>query len=234
VSGRQLAALRSRLPGFSGRLIRPEQGAWKMRRSLGMLVVFACLTAGSAQAAPIFSDNFNGENGGVGALNYTGFTNFAISGGTVDLIGNGFFDFLPGNGLYVDLDGSTSQAGLMSADPLSLGAGDYTLSFDLAGSQRGDTNLVAVNVFSSAHGTYNSSNYTVDSSTPFTLEQIAFTLSGSDSVHFSFKNAGGDNVGALLDNVEVDQAGSPVPEPTSMLLLGTGLVGIIRRRMTTA
>jgi PEP-CTERM motif len=197
-------------------------------------VVFACLSAGSAQAAPVFSDNFNSENGGVGALNYTGFLNFGISGGTVDLIGNGFFDFFPANGLYVDLDGSSYQAGLMSANPLDLGAGDYTLSFDLAGSQRGDTNAVTVNVFSSAHGTYASHLYTLGSSDPFSTDQIGFTLSGSDSVQFSFQNAGGDNVGALLDNVEVDQTGSPVPEPTSMLLLGTGLVGIIRRRLTTA
>ena len=85
-----------------------------MRRMFGLLVVLIGLAAGRVDAAVIFSDNFDGENGGVGALNYTGFANFSVSNGLVDLIGNGFFDFLPGNGLYVDLDGSTSDAGVLT------------------------------------------------------------------------------------------------------------------------
>ncbi len=44
-------------------------------------------------------------------LNYAGFANWDVLDGFVDLIGNGFFDLLPGNGLYVDLDGSTGDAG---------------------------------------------------------------------------------------------------------------------------
>ena len=193
-----------------------------MRRSLGVLVVFACLSAGSAQAAPIFSDNFNGENGGVGALNYAGFSNFAISGGTVDLIGNGYFDFFPGNGLYVDLDGSTAHAGLMSADPLSLGAGDYTLSFDLAGSQRGDTNVVTVNVFSSRTGHATNTHTRLQRS--FSVDQT-FSLSGPIA-QFSFRNAGGDNVrrcsttwsrsnGIARPRADVDASAEPVSSASS-------------------
>ena len=56
----------------------------------------------SANAGVIFSDNFNAENGGTGVLNYNSFNNWTVTDGTVDLIGNGFFDFYPGNGLYVD------------------------------------------------------------------------------------------------------------------------------------
>ena len=48
------------------------------------------------------------------ALNYTGFANWTVYSGTVDLIGNGSYDFLPGDGLYVDLDGSTSDAGVLT------------------------------------------------------------------------------------------------------------------------
>ena len=69
-----------------------------LRRMLGLLVVLVGLAAGRADAAVIFSDNFDGENGGVGALNYAGFANFTVSNGSVDLIGNGFFDYLPANG----------------------------------------------------------------------------------------------------------------------------------------
>ncbi|MEZ5560441.1 MAG: hypothetical protein R3E86_18090 [Pseudomonadales bacterium] len=67
--------------------------------SKAMVAIAAISLAGAANAAIIFSDNFDGENGGVGALNYNSFAHWTVLDGTVDLIGNGFFDFLPGNGL---------------------------------------------------------------------------------------------------------------------------------------
>ena len=101
-----------------------------------------------AQAANItsLSDNFNTENGGVGALNYTGFANWDVNGGgTVDLIGNSSFDFYPGNGLYVDLDGSSSNAGVLTTKSL-FAPGNYALSFKLGGSQRGTPESVTVSL----------------------------------------------------------------------------------------
>ena len=47
----------------------------------------------------------------VGALNFTNFPQWTVGDGAVDLIGNGFFDFIPGNGLYLDLGGSASNGG---------------------------------------------------------------------------------------------------------------------------
>ena len=110
-----------------------------------LAVVGLLSVAQPAAATVIFSDDFNAENGGVGALNYTGFANWGVSGvgETVDLIGNGFFDFYPGNGLYVDLDGSTGNAGVLTTNSF-FGPGSYVLSFNLAGSTRGDTNTVIV------------------------------------------------------------------------------------------
>jgi hypothetical protein len=196
-----------------------------MRKSLMLAVAVAVLAvlipASPASAVPIFLDNFNTENGGVGALNYTGFANWTVSNGTVDLIGNGFFDFFPSNGLYVDLDGSTGDSGVLTLNPLFLPAGNYTLSFLLAGSQRGDTNTVTVNV-----GAEPPQTFTLDSGIPLTPQAISFTMATGGILSLSFENSGGDNVGLILDNVSIEA----VPEPATLLLLGSGLTALALRR----
>jgi hypothetical protein len=187
---------------------------------LGAVALAFALVPASSEATVVLFDDFNGENGGTGVLNYTGFTNWTVSGGTVDLIGNGYFDFFPTNGLYVDLDGSTGAAGLLADGPFA--AGKYVLSFWLAGSQRGDTNSVLVGF----GGT--SDTITLASSVPFTLYTYSFTAAAP--FQLSFHNAGGDNVGLLLDNVTLDA----VPEPGTLLLLGSGLSALALRRRRKA
>lgn len=54
-----------------------------------------------------------------GALAYCGFQNWKVEG-SVDLLGNGFFDLLPGNGLYVDLVGSGSGCSYSLPAPTAL------------------------------------------------------------------------------------------------------------------
>lgn len=198
-----------------------------MRKALLLAVALATVAvlvpAGSASAIPIFSDNFNSENGGVGILNYTGFTNWDVTGGgTVDLIGNGFFDFYPGHGLYVDLDGSTGNAGTLSLKS-SVGpftAGNYVLTFLLGGSTRGDTNTVDVVVGGA------SQSFTLASGDPLASRTIPFNLAASGPLNLTFHNLGGDNVGLILDNVSIDA----VPEPATLVLLGSGLTALALRR----
>jgi hypothetical protein len=175
-----------------------------MKRLLSALcgvLVFGLM--GQSHATVIFSDNFNTENGGIGQLNYKAFANWTVSDGTVDLIGNGFFDFFPGNGLYVDLDGTSFQAGTFTSIGIPVTPGIYFLSFLLAGSQRGDVNTVEVNVSGGLAG----ATYTLASNVPLTLEIMSFTVLAPTTINFSFHNEGGDNIGLILDNVD------PQPPP---------------------
>jgi len=201
-----------------------------MKKILKMCVVLILLLgfASISGALPIpFSDNFDSENGGGWALNYTGFANWTIVDGTVDLIGNGFWDFLPGNGLYVDMDGSTYNPGqMLSSTPFDLQPGTYTLTFDLAGNQHlAPTDPVTVRL---AMGSLLDKTYTLGNYDPFTTftETIIVTSATSASLTFEGAGTGSDNIGMLLDNVTV----TLVPEPATICLLGLGVLGLLKKR----
>ena len=179
--------------------------------TLGVAAVLVLSSIPAAKAAIVFSENFETE--GPVALNYNSFNQFSVTNGTVDLIGNGFFDFYPSQGRYVDLDGSTGNAGLL-ATTNSFAAGTYTLDFLLGGSTRGDTNTVRVSLGDFAQ------NITLASNAGLTNQSFTFTTTTAGNL--SFQNSGGDNLGLILDNVTV----AAIPEPATWAMMVLGFAGI--------
>lgn len=197
---------------------------------LKQIAVVTTLLLGSSlthAASPIFSDDFNSYVADQFNWAPPVSSGWTVTDGAVDLIGiGGVDDFIPGNGSYVDLDGTSSNSGLLSNNINLIGGTTYTLSFDLAGSQRGSTETVNFNFGSTA------GSYSLGSADAFSTRTLSFTPGSDGSYSFSYLNASEDNVGVLLDNVSVSAV--PEPETYAMLLAGLGLMGAMSRRRKTA
>jgi hypothetical protein len=194
-----------------------------MNLKLVLAAAAAAATLGlgaQAQAGTVvFSDNFNSY---AFQLNWAPPANWTAPGpGTVDLIGETTsgtdFDFFPGNGGFVDLDGSNGLPGTLQTNA-AFAAGTYTLTFDLGGNARGDvakTTDITLGNFHTA--------LTLTSSDPLALHSFTFTTTGGQ-LSFSDLPGGNQDIGNILDNVALT-SGVPEPATWAMMLLGVGLVG---------
>jgi hypothetical protein len=181
---------------------------------------------GQLFADVLFQDNFNTQNGGVPVLVVTTLSGWSVTG-NVDLVGNGFHDYYPGNGLYVDMEGSESNARIQTT--ASFAPGFYLLTFFLGNNWEvwrpecttcglDNTLTVTLGDFTRTYAATNAGQYVNVS--------FATTVAGP----LTFEGGGPvDSTGGILDNVVLNA----IPEPGSMALTGGALLGfvaLLRRR----
>lgn len=203
---------------------------------LAAVTLASLAAAHPASAQALLTDTFNSENGGGGQLNYTGFANFNAS--NIDLIGNGYFDYIPGNGLYVDLSGN-SGGSITSKTSYTLAPGTYELRFDLGNPDRGGYN-VAANSTTVTFGSVYSRTFQIPVADSFTTFTEDFTVSSATTGYLSFAENNPTPTGDYLDNVSLTKVNAPVPEASTTvslgLLLALGLSGVLiaRKKRVTA
>jgi hypothetical protein len=197
------------------------------------LATLATLSFTAAAHAQIFTENFNSVPNGTPVAPTT-VGGFSLTAGSVDVLGEGFFPGVDtGRGNYLDLDGS--GGGLIQTGPLSLSAGTVTLEFQLAGTQRGQTEAVIVSL-----GSLTTFTSVRNSGDPFALVTVVIPVPVDQTAVLSFDStASTDFVGLLLDDVTLTQTsvvGAAAPEAStaalaSMSLLSvTGITAVRQRR----
>jgi MYXO-CTERM domain-containing protein len=199
----------------------------------------AVFASAHAQSAVLLQDNFDSDSPS-SVLNFNALVNWTVDNGTIDYIRSGGFGIgcVGGSGGCLDMDGSTGNAGrIVSRSTFGFGAGlTYTLSAMISGNQRGGASDTVTFGLLDATTLAVVDSLTTSALAPgaaFAMFSDSYTgLSGS--YRLFFEGVGGDNIGAILDNVVFSDSssGASVSEPGTLALAGLALLaaGGLRRR----
>jgi len=180
------------------------------------------LSSLSASAGTLFLENFNSLSPNANffegdIIPSTIGNGFRVVEGSVDIRAETRFGLGIGAGNVADLNGFTPSL-ITSVETFNFSPGTVNLSFDLAGSQRGDTNPVLVSL-----GNLYSELFTLPSSAPFRRITRTFDVSLPTTANLVFdsRGSGNDLSGLLLDNVVLatPDVTTPVPESSSPLAI---------------
>ena len=192
-------------------------------------VSFAALINGSFEISPPIP---NGSSFLVVSGGSTDITGWTVTGSTIDVIGP---TWSVSDGVQaIDLDGFNSTGGIQQTFSTVPGQ-KFTVSFDLSGNPEG--NPIPKEVEVSVDGFLQTFSYDPTGQTRGTLiweaTSFEFLASGvSATLGFRSLTPGRNSWGALIDNVSV--TGNPVPAPSALLLMATGLAGFMAWRWKKA
>lgn len=153
-------------------------------------------------ATVVIEDDVDAENGGQSQPNYTNFRFWDVVVPCVDLHGPGGVNPRPGNGLYIDLDGTCASAGTIeSKQTFELHPAAWRLEIIAAGNSQEEASgpdSVKITV-----GAENEWMLVLDWDDDFAQFDYNFTLADSLATKVRLEHFGNDQQGILIDAVRL-------------------------------